>query len=184
MVGAQPFKTGLWPQTSECEGLTWAKSSPSSSPPAPNSISKPARRALVERDQRVHRVSTEKERDRQVALQHEIVGATDVIQPVCLHADMLHAAHAGDADVSEAVRAAVVAVELRLGPAVLAHVWGRAAEQLEAQDRGGEFLQLARQHLQADETEEAPERLSDRRIIIDEMIIGCASVIDALTRTT
>jgi len=38
--------------------------------------------------------------------------------------------------------------------------------------------------LQADETEEAPERLSDRRIIIDEMIIGCASVIDALTRTT
>ena len=33
-VGAQPFKTGLWPQTSECDGLTCTTSSSSSSPPA------------------------------------------------------------------------------------------------------------------------------------------------------
>jgi hypothetical protein len=56
---------------------------------------------------------------------------------------MLHAAQAGNADVSEAVHATVATVEFRFGPAVLAHFGGRAAEQLEAQNSGGKLFQGA-----------------------------------------
>jgi transposase-like protein len=104
-----------------------------------------ARRAHVERNQRVHRMAIVGERNRHVALPREIVSPAHVIQPLRLDADMLHTAQLGGIEVSEAMRAAVAAKELRRGPAVLAHLGGRATERLEAQNGGGEFFQLARQ---------------------------------------
>ena len=63
-------------------------------------------------------------------LLYQIVGAAHIVQPVGLDAYMLHAAHVGNADVSKAVGAAVAAVELRLGIAVLAHFCGVVAQCL------------------------------------------------------